>query len=149
MPENWSIGKDFVEEHKKIFLRRILDHILMDRLNYILLEAFEQDFEAEEGMILNVGRDLRQRRELSGPSQDRAISRSADGDNKCVVCVTLYLVGIIHVPFPRIIFVPVPTLGIDLIAGSSGVFLAFKLFSKDLCDCKTSPSCQCSSYICK
>ena len=65
MPKNWSIGKDFVEEHKKIFLRRILDHILMDRLNYILLEAFEQDFEAEEGIILNVGPDLRLRRALS------------------------------------------------------------------------------------
>ena len=25
MPETWSIGKDFVEEHKRIFLRTILD----------------------------------------------------------------------------------------------------------------------------
>ena len=82
MPETWSIGTDFVEELKRIFLWTILDHILMDRLNDILLEAFEQDFEAEEGIILNVGRDLRLRRELSGPSQDRTISRSPDGDNK-------------------------------------------------------------------
>ena len=65
MPETWSIGTDFVEELKRIFLWTILDHILMDRLNDILLEAFEQDFEAEEGIILNVGRDLRQRRVIS------------------------------------------------------------------------------------
>ena len=51
MPETWSIGKDFVEELERIFLRTILDHILMDRLNDILLEAFDQDFEAEEGII--------------------------------------------------------------------------------------------------
>ena len=52
----------------------------MDRFNDILLEAIKQDFEAEKGIILIVGRDLRPRRELSGPSQDRAISRSPDGD---------------------------------------------------------------------
>ena len=65
MPETWSIGKDFVEELERIFLRTILDHILMDRLNDILLEAFEKDFEAQEGIILNVGPDLRLRRALS------------------------------------------------------------------------------------
>ena len=39
---NLSIIKDFVEEHTKIFLPRILDYILMGKLNDILLEAFEK-----------------------------------------------------------------------------------------------------------
>ena len=55
MAENLSIIKDFVEEHTKIFLPRILDHILMGKLNDIPLEAFGKDFEAQEGIILNVG----------------------------------------------------------------------------------------------
>ena len=37
----------------------------MEILNDIPWEAFEQDFEAEEGIILNVWVHLRQRRELS------------------------------------------------------------------------------------
>ena len=37
----------------------------MEKLNDIPLEAFEKDFEAQEGIILNVGLDLRQRRALS------------------------------------------------------------------------------------
>ena len=65
MAKKWSVIKDFVVEHKKIFLPRIPDHILMEKLNDILLEAFGQDFEAEEGIILNVGPDLRLRRALS------------------------------------------------------------------------------------
>ena len=46
---------------EKIFLRNSKGyfsgqyHILMDRLNDILLKAFEQDFEAEEGIILGRG----------------------------------------------------------------------------------------------
>ena len=52
---NLSIIKDFVEEHTKIFLPRILDYILMGKLSDIPLEAFGKDFEAQEGIILNVG----------------------------------------------------------------------------------------------
>ena len=55
MAENLSIIKDVVEEHTKIFLPRILDYILMGKLNDIPLEAFGKDFEAQEGIILNVG----------------------------------------------------------------------------------------------
>ena len=58
MAENLSILKDFVEEHTKIFLPRILDYILMGKLNDIPLEAFGKDFEAQEGIILNVGPGL-------------------------------------------------------------------------------------------
>ena len=61
----------------------------MEKLDGFPLEAVEPDFEAQEGIILNVadflgtgGHYLRHRRELSGPSQDRSISRSPDGDNK-------------------------------------------------------------------
>ena len=79
MAENWSIIKDFVEEHTKIFLPRILDHILMGKLDDIPLEAFGKDFEAQEGIILNVGLDLRHRRALSEAQEGVIWSISRQG----------------------------------------------------------------------
>ena len=61
----------------------------MEKLDGFPLEAVEPDFEAQEGIILNVadflgtgGHYLRHRRELSGPFQTRLGTRSPDGDNK-------------------------------------------------------------------
>ena len=74
-----SIIKDLVEVHTKIFLPRKIDHILMGILNDIPLEAFKKDFEAQEGIILNVGLDLRHRRALSEAQEGVIWSISRQG----------------------------------------------------------------------
>ena len=65
------------------------NEILLGKIDWNSIRAFEHDFEVEEGFILYVGiiwgaggGYVRQRRGLYWPYQKRLVPRSPDGDNK-------------------------------------------------------------------